>query len=251
MITELAESLYDLVVELNMAIDHNASTLHNIQTKGTKLKNEIQAFENSPQILYRELFEDWRKADILKICRLVDNLCNKGDEWSGKSIRLLPDMPILFSVLCRIIDVIQQRRPDIIAELTPTPQPDTSTTPIIDLVTEPTTAAGEPPEEWRLPSELDTERARKYFPRAINAGWMKPDSGTRGFKWEFGGPRGGKARLGYFVWKVYCPTNKEKMPENAINKLFGVNRIGSSITQLFDAQKPQKWKGEIDSLFEY
>jgi hypothetical protein len=98
--------------------------------------------------------------------------------------------------------------------------------------------------EASLPSELDTERARKYFARAVEVGYMTP-TGT-GYKWKFGGERGCLARLGYFVERVYCPTNTEQIPEQSINKLFVVNRIASAITQLHNAKKPQKWRAEID-----
>lgn len=104
------------------------------------------------------------------------------------------------------------------------------------------------PEAVDLPSELNTERARKYFARAVEREWMATTS--TGYKWMFGGARGCLARLGYFVMRVFCPTNTEQIPEQAINRLFGVNRIGGAITQLHQAKKPQKWRAEIDSLFD-
>ena len=94
------------------------------------------------------------------------------------------------------------------------------------------------PEAVDLPSELSTERARKYFARAVEREWMATTS--TGYKWMFGGARGCLARLGYFVMRVFCPTNTEQIPEQAINRLFGVNRIGGAITQLHQAKKPQK-----------
>lgn len=98
-----------------------------------------------------------------------------------------------------------------------------------------------------LPVELDTERARKYFARAVEAGYMtRTDTG---YKWLFGGERGALARLGYFLYRTLCPTNTEKIPQQAVNKLFGVNRIDSAIAQLLNAKKPQKWRNEIDKLF--
>ena len=66
-------------------------------------------------------------------------------------------------------------------------------------------------------------------------------------RWE--GKRGSVAMLGYFLERVYCPNNTEKLPEQALNRLFGVARIGSAITQLHNAKKPQKWRKEIDKLF--
>jgi len=96
-----------------------------------------------------------------------------------------------------------------------------------------------------LPSELDTDRARVYFTRAVEVGYMQPTQ--TGYKWVFGGARGALVRLGYFVERVFCPTNTEALPEQAINRLFGVNRIGSAVTQLHNAKTPQKWRAEIDN----
>lgn len=121
--------------------------------------------------------------------------------------------------------------------------------PNIKISNETSAGAEETSEKWGLPGELDTERARKYFGIAIEKGWILPTSTDR-FKWLMGGERGGKARLGYFVVKVFCPTNTETLPEQAINDLFGVRRIGSAITQVFNPKKPQRWRWEIDSIFE-
>lgn len=91
-----------------------------------------------------------------------------------------------------------------------------------------------------LPSELDTERARKYFARAVEAGYMIPTD--TGYRWVMGAA----VKLGYFVERVYCSTDTEQLPETALNRLFGVNRLGSAITQMHSAKKHQKWRGEID-----
>ena len=98
-----------------------------------------------------------------------------------------------------------------------------------------------------LPEELNTDRVRKYFARAVECGYMKPIG--NGYKWEFGGKRGALARLGYFLYKTLCPTNTEQIPQQAVNRLFGVNRIDSAIAQVHNAKKPQKWRAEIDKLF--
>lgn len=99
-----------------------------------------------------------------------------------------------------------------------------------------------------LPKELNTERARKYFVKAINVGYMRKEG--NGYKWLFGNDRGRRASLGYFILKVYAPNNTGYIPEKAVNQLFGVNRIGSAISQIQSAKKPQKWREEIDNLFE-
>lgn len=96
-----------------------------------------------------------------------------------------------------------------------------------------------------LPDELNTDRAQKYFARAVERGYMTRT--TTGYKWSFGGRRGSLVRLGYFLVKVLCPTNTEQIPQQAVNKLFGVNRIDSAIAQMQNAKKPQKWKAVIDS----
>lgn len=84
-----------------------------------------------------------------------------------------------------------------------------------------------------LPDGLNTDRARKYFKRAVEAGFMeKTDTG---YKWIFS--KGLKVALGYFVEKIYCPKGKERLPETELNKLFGVSRIGSAISQRMNAKK--------------
>ena len=102
--------------------------------------------------------------------------------------------------------------------------------------------------ELNLPSELNTERAQKYFTKAIEFKYIIVTD--KGLQWVFGGVRGRKASLGYFIQKVFCPQNTGKIPETSINKLFGVNRIGSAINQIASAKKPQKWIPEIHNLFE-
>ena len=97
-----------------------------------------------------------------------------------------------------------------------------------------------------LPKELDTDRARIYFARAIEKGYMEKTD--KGYKWLYGGNRG-KVRLGYFLVKVFCQDKTDKLPQKAITKLFGVERMDSAINQLQDAQKLQKWIPDIDNLF--
>lgn len=104
-------------------------------------------------------------------------------------------------------------------------------------------------DEIVIPEALNTLRARKYLTRAITIGYIEYN--VERWKWVFGGNRGRLASLGYFVERVYCPTNTEQLPEQAINTLFGVNRIASAISQLHNAQKPQKWRAEIDDNIFY
>ena len=101
-----------------------------------------------------------------------------------------------------------------------------------------------------LPPDLDTERARKYFARAVEVGYMKPTS--TGYKWEFGGTHGAKARLAYFVERVYCPTATDKIRADIIKplqQLFEAERLDRAIQQNADSGKTKavkEWRAEID-----
>lgn len=100
-----------------------------------------------------------------------------------------------------------------------------------------------------LPKEIESPRVRKYFTRAIELGYIEQTE-NNGLKWE-NNQRGALARLGYFILRVFCPNNIGTVPEQTINKLFGVNRIGSAISQQQNAKKTQKWKSEIDTKIFY
>lgn len=100
-----------------------------------------------------------------------------------------------------------------------------------------------------LPPDLNTERARKYFPRAIGAGFII--STNSGYQWKFGGERGSKARLAYFLIKVYCPKRTDMLEAARIRdleNLFGVVRLDRTIQQNDDgkAQSVMKWRAIID-----
>lgn len=222
MITQLTENLYRVISALNIMIEHR---FHTDLTQYYKaLEASIREYKETPEALYRELFEPWCREDFSRFCRLVNIIENKNEDWQENSIKILPDFAVIFNELCFIYDEIAMRQPEFVKSI------------------EVDTAEG-----VKMPDELNTDRARKYFARAIECGYMKPIA--NGYKWEFGDKRGGLARLGYFVERVFCPTNTEQLPEQAINKLFGVTRIGSATTQLHNAKKPQKWRAEIDKLF--
>lgn len=95
--------------------------------------------------------------------------------------------------------------------------------------------------------KLDTPRARTAIERAITQGLI--ESAPEGLKWRGIGTRGTKAQLGYFCKCAWLPENKERLPEQAIDTLFGVSRIGSTISELMATKTPQKWRADIDSLF--
>ena len=105
-----------------------------------------------------------------------------------------------------------------------------------------------------LPKELDTARARKYFHKAIERGYMREENGR--FRWIGTDNRGNRSELAYFLGKVfgYVHTSTgnagENFPEESLGKLFGVTRLYSLLTQVYNAQKPQRWRAMIDELFE-
>lgn len=98
----------------------------------------------------------------------------------------------------------------------------------------------------KLPVELDTLRARKYIGMAIEKGFIASTDGI--LKW-----RQTKARLAYFLSRVFCEDdegkdNGLKFPESALNRLFREDRLGKARSQLADNKK-QGYK-DIDRLFD-
>ena len=222
MITQLTENLYHVISDLNIMIKCG---FHTDLTQHYKaLEASIREYKETPEALYRELFEPWCREDFSRFCRLVNIIENKNEDWQENSIKILPDFAVIFNELCFIYNEIAMRQPEFVKSI----EVDTT-------------------EGVKMPEELNTDRARKYFARAIECGYMKPIA--NGYKWEFGGKRGALARLGYFLYKTLCPTNTEQIPQQAVNRLFGVKRIDSAIAQVHNAKKPQKWRAEIDKLF--
>lgn len=116
----------------------------------------------------------------------------------------------------------------------------------------------EEPEEdngIKLPKELDTAKARKYFAKVIELQYMEALENGK-FRWIGTNNKGVVAELAYFLGRVYnyqysISGNKgEDFPEESLNKLFGVTRLYSSLTQVYNAQKPQRWRSQIDAIFE-
>lgn len=107
----------------------------------------------------------------------------------------------------------------------------------------------------KLPKELNTERARMAFAKAIELKYMEPVADGR-FRWIGTNDKGIRAELAYFLGRVYNYENTisgnagEGFPEEALNELFGVTRLYSSLTQVYNAQKPQRWRSLIDEIFE-
>ena len=76
------------------------------------------------------------------------------------------------------------------------------------------------------------------------------------FRWIGTNDKGNTSELAYFCGKVYNYEHTisgnagEDFPEESLNKLFGVKRLYSLLTQVYNAQKPQRWRSLIDSMFE-
>lgn len=106
-----------------------------------------------------------------------------------------------------------------------------------------------------LPKELDTPRARRYFAEAVRLGYMELTEDGR-YRWLGTGRKPCTAELAYFLGRVYnykytiTGNAGENFPEESLNKLFGVSRLYSSLTQVYNAQKPQRWRRLIDEICE-
>jgi hypothetical protein len=86
-----------------------------------------------------------------------------------------------------------------------------------------------------LPSELDTEQARKYFARAVAAGLMSEQ-----FEWL-----ATKAQLGYFCYKTYS----QPRPLTVLERFFDVKKLSSDITNAsIEAKRAdvKKWRARQD-----
>lgn len=86
-----------------------------------------------------------------------------------------------------------------------------------------------------LPTELNTEPARKYFARAVEAGLISEQ-----FEWL-----ATKAQLGYFCSKVY----EQPRPITILEGFFNVKNLAASITQASYEPKRadvKKWRAVLD-----
>lgn len=93
-----------------------------------------------------------------------------------------------------------------------------------------------------LPTPLNTDRARKYFKRALECGFIKLSG--NGYKWVYGDGKG-QARLGYFCYKTF----EAPRPINDLEELFGVRRLSASISSAStEAIRADviTWRKEID-----
>ena len=86
-----------------------------------------------------------------------------------------------------------------------------------------------------LPAELDNERTRRYFSRAVEAGLMSEQ-----YKWL-----ASHAKLGYFC----CKSFEQPRPITALEQFFGLKNLAASITQASYEPKRgdvKKWRAELD-----
>ena len=92
-----------------------------------------------------------------------------------------------------------------------------------------------------------TEREGKYFNKAIERGLM--EKGGNGYRWVFGGSRH-KARLAYFLYKVYNPDGLSQIPYKRLQEMFGESRLDRAVDQSINTKSTQKWRKDIDDIFE-
>lgn len=108
-------------------------------------------------------------------------------------------------------------------------------------------AENQPNAAKNQPQEPSTDRAKKAFAAAVEAGFMeKTDTG---YKWLYNlNNKGSKASLAYFLVKVYSPDNTTQTPYTPLGALFGVSRLDSAADSVFNAINPQPWRAKIDEL---
>ena len=95
-----------------------------------------------------------------------------------------------------------------------------------------------------IPQELNTDRAKEIFAKAVKAGYMEKTA--TGYKWLYNS--GSKASLAYFIMQVFSPDNTKQIPFKALGRLFDVTRLDRALDQAATAKKPQQWRGAIDNL---
>ena len=104
-----------------------------------------------------------------------------------------------------------------------------------------------------LPKVLDTDRAQKYFHKAIERGYMRLENGK--VVWVGICKNGLYSQLAYFCGKVYGYRHSingnigNAIPEEELTAYFGVKKILVLINQVYNASKKQPWRVLIDELF--
>ena len=93
-----------------------------------------------------------------------------------------------------------------------------------------------------------TDRAIKYFERALENGFMTKADNK--YKWLWGEPRG-KVRLAYFLHEIYNPKGIESIPYKSLEVLSKTKRLDVAVEQAINPKKPQRWREAIDNLVFY
>ena len=107
---------------------------------------------------------------------------------------------------------------------------------------------------WSLSGSLDINRAKTYFQKAIEKGWMSLEGNK--LIWLGIGTRAHDSQLAYFCGKVFDYRHSvngnagTKFPKNELEELFGVKNLYSLLRQVHEAKGKQKWRACIDELFE-
>jgi len=90
---------------------------------------------------------------------------------------------------------------------------------------------------------IDNGIIQTILGKAIEAGFMEKGEGSS-YKWLKP-----KVWLGYLLYKLY-DDNMQPIPFKQYEKLFQLKRLDNTVQQIINAKNPQKWRGEIDNLFE-
>lgn len=238
MIAKLTENLKYFVQSVGEYIEDYSenSFYYSFHGKGSvtewqnTLARTVNEFECNREILYKELFEEWCKVDIYRLCRLFNQFTALHNLW-GKVIWEQFDTLGFFIEfeLLPIYDEIKLRRPDIIKDIEAE-----------GMVAD---TEAELPDGIKLPDELNTPEANKYFARAVKVGYIKKTA--TGYKWDRA-----LTRLGYFCSKAYT----QPRPVSALETYFGVKNLAASITQAsFECKRADvmRWRSEIDATIFY
>lgn len=89
-----------------------------------------------------------------------------------------------------------------------------------------------------------TEQAKKYFQRAIEAGYMEETE--NGYKWN-----SHTVKWGYFIKCIYDPKNNSPIPQKALETLFNKGRLDSPLRQIMNWKSNPKWVEEMDNTLFY
>lgn len=105
----------------------------------------------------------------------------------------------------------------------------------------------------QLPIILDTPKARAVFKKAMDKGLIIPNTVGR-LSWIGLDSKGKLAQLAYLCEIIYegnydfRGNHGKNVPFKELEKLFGVNRLSTSLQQLHDAKRAQPWRAAIEEL---